>query len=312
MRRRRWTREKKIKLGILITLLVVLVGVSAAVVWNGLAPKQPDSVQTGGGESRPAEPEAPSEGQSPQTPAEPEQPEKESSLPVPLSGKYPEMVVEPQEYQPLAEGDKVVYLTFDDGPCKTTPELLDVLDELGVKATFFVTAQFGEGETLEGYLKEISARGHEVAVHSYSHNYKEIYASVDAFLDDYKKMDDLILKATGKRSSVFRFPGGSNAGYNKAIRGALLEEMNSRGLVYHDWNAFNGDVEGANKTEMIHKAVKECSYTDKSVLLMHNIPGKDAVIESLPEIVKQLNAKGYRFATLDGTVKPFQFAKVEG
>ena len=202
--------------------------------------------------------------------------------------------------------------TFDDGPCKTTPQLLDVLDELGVKATFFVTAQFGDDATLEGYLKEISARGHEVAVHSYSHNYKEIYASVDAFLEDYKKMDDLIVKATGKRSSVFRFPGGSNAGYNKAIRGALLAEMNSRGLVYHDWNAFNGDVEGANKAEMVQRAVKECSYTDKSVLLMHNVPGKDAVIESLPEIVKQLNAKGYRFATLDGTVKPFQFAKVEG
>ena len=87
--------------------------------------------------------------------------------------------------------------------------------------------------------------------------------------------------------------------------------MNSRGLVYHDWNAFNGDVEGLSKDEMVKKAVKECSYKDKSVLLMHNIPGKDAVIEALPSIVTKLKEKGYRFAKLDGTVKPYQFAKAE-
>lgn len=237
--------------------------------------------------------------------------EEERKKVKPISGLYPKMVVEKQAFKETNPEDKVIYITFDDGPWAETERLLDTLDSLDIKVTFFVSGQFDDDKGLVKKIKMIHKRGHEVAVHSYSHDYKEIYASVEAYLKDYKKMDDIIVKATGKRSSVYRFPGGSNNGFNEAIRNDLLKEMNSRNLVYHDWNAFDGDTEGYNTSQMVERAVRECSSMNRSILLMHDLPAKKEVVDALPQIVNQLKAKGYRFEKLDGTVEPVQFAKVQ-
>lgn len=206
------------------------------------------------------------------------------------------------------QSKKNVYLTFDDGPCSTTPQLLDVLDKYNVKATFFVTAQFMNKKELIAMIREIDRRGHTVAVHSYSHDYGTIYNSVEAYLADFDKMDDIIFEATGKRSRIFRFPGGSNTGYNEGIREELLSVMQERGLVYFDWNAYDGDCDGYDQSAMIERAVKESSYSDHSILLMHNIPGKNTVIHALPEIIRQLDAQGHHFPALDESVKTVQFS----
>lgn len=205
------------------------------------------------------------------------------------------------------EPEKVIYLTFDDGPYKNTPELLDLLDKYNVKATFFVTAQFMNEEELIEMIKEIDERGHEVGVHTYSHRYDEIYSSVDAYINDYKKMDDIIYKATGKRSKIFRFPGGSNTGYNEDFRDELISTLENMGLTYYDWNAYNGDSDGLTAYEQINKAVTESSYTNKSIVLMHDAPGKEEVLDTLPSIIEQLQEKGYEFHALNESVEPIQF-----
>jgi peptidoglycan/xylan/chitin deacetylase (PgdA/CDA1 family) len=234
------------------------------------------------------------------------------NLPTPLSGEYPDMVVEKLDYKEEVPGDKVVYLTFDDGPWSGTPQLLDLLDQYGVKATFFVTAQFfDEEEDLVNAIKQIHDRGHEVAVHTYLHEYRDIYASVDAYLEDYKKMDDIIVKAIGTRSHAFRFPGGSNNVYDKDIREDLIREMNSRGLVYYDWNAYDGGCDGYSESQMISSAVEESESQDSSILLMHDTKAQSFILDTLPSIISQLQEAGYRFDVLDGTVKPVQFSKVE-
>lgn len=237
--------------------------------------------------------------------------EEERKKVKPISGLYPKMVVEKQAFKEIDPEDKVIYITFDDGPWAETERLLDTLDSLDIKVTFFVSGQFDDDKGLVKKIKMIHKRGHEVAVHSYSHDYKQIYASIESYLKDYKKMDDIIVKATGKRSSVYRFPGGSNNGFNEAIRNDLLKEMNSRNLVYHDWNAFDGDTEGYTTSQMIERAVRECSSMNRSILLMHDLPAKKEVVDALPQIVNQLKAKGYRFEKLDGTVEPVQFATVQ-
>lgn len=202
---------------------------------------------------------------------------------------------------------KVIYITFDDGPCSTTARLLDVLDECGVKATFFVTSQFLDDNSLVDEIREIKNRGHQVGVHSYSHKYDEIYSSADAFISDYNKMDDIIYQATGKRSEVYRFPGGSNTGYNKTIRTQLISYLSGIGVEYFDWNAYDGDCDGYEGQALIDRAVKESSYKDRSILLMHNIPGKDTVIDAIPSIVSQLREKGYSFDILRGDTEPIHF-----
>lgn len=207
--------------------------------------------------------------------------------------------------------EKVVYITIDDGPTTGTPRLLDILDEYDAKATWFVTGQYMEGSALEDMMKQIHDRGHVIGVHTFSHNYKSIYASVDAYMEDYNKMNKIIVNAIGESSDLFRFPGGSNAGYNKKIRSELLKHVKSEGLVYFDWNAFTGDTEGKSKSEMVSKAVKECGYNNKAILLMHDVPGKDTVVEALPEILSQLQKKGYEFRALDKDVVPIQFEKAD-
>ena len=115
---------------------------------------------------------------------------------------------------------RTVYLTFDDGPSSLTGPLLDVLDRYQVKATFFVVGVNDKNETRD--LKEIVKRGHAIGVHSWSHNYRQIYASVDAFFSDYDRIHQTILDATGVDAKICRFPGGSVNGYDKKVRAAYF------------------------------------------------------------------------------------------
>ena len=205
--------------------------------------------------------------------------------------------------------EKVVYFTFDDGPWTGTPRLLDILDQYNIKACFFVTAQYMDTEPLINMLKQIKDRGHNVAVHSLTHNYKQIYASVDAFMADYDAMDDLIFKATGQHSTMLRFPGGSNASYNKAIRPQLLQAIRDRGIVYFDWNSFDGDVEGKKGQELIDQTIKQVNENTHSILLMHDMPSTAFVHDALPTIIERLKADGYKFELLNENTPPRQFAK---
>ena len=129
---------------------------------------------------------------------------------------YPELYVPIVEKIPVKDGQQAIYLTYDDGPSEETERLLDILDQEGVKATFFVMAQGKSLEDCKKWLKMIVDRGHAIGVHTYSHQYKEIYASPQAFLEDFKKMHDLIYEATGQKITMFRFAGGSVNAYNKS------------------------------------------------------------------------------------------------
>lgn len=102
-------------------------------------------------------------------------------------------------------GKKVMYLTFDDGPSQNTEQVLDILDEHDAKATFFVTNEFPNYVSL---LKEEVRRGHVIGVHTYSHDYAEIYQSTDAYFADIEQMQAVIREQTGRATKILRFPGG--------------------------------------------------------------------------------------------------------
>ena len=76
--------------------------------------------------------------------------------------------------------EKWVCLTFDDGPSKTTPDVLSALNRAGVKATFFVVAT-GNNDKYLPLISEAAAAGHQIALHSASHEYSDIYQSSDAY-----------------------------------------------------------------------------------------------------------------------------------
>ena len=125
------------------------------------------------------------------------------------------LVTEPPEEESIQEPEAKhkVYLTFDDGPSKQTEAVLDILDEYGVKATFFVVGK--EDEAAKQMLAKIAEAGHSIGMHSYSHKYTEIYESLDSFKADLEKIRSLVKEKAGVECSLYRFPGGSSNSIGK-------------------------------------------------------------------------------------------------
>ncbi len=243
------------------------------------------------------------------TPTQPPTP-----TPPPLNTKYgsihPELQVKKQEFVSNEDGQKVIHLTFDDGPSNLQDEFLDTLDEYGAKATFFISAQFFDDAQIVEAIKKLKSRGHQVAAHTYTHVYKDVYTSVETYLNDFKKINDLIKEATGEYSPIYRFPGGSDTGYNESIRKELFEEMNARGFVYYDWDVGSGDSEGLSVSEQVDRVLGNALYYEDCIILMHDGPDKQDTIESLHTLLPEFIDEGYSFKLLDPTVPPTQYAKI--
>ena len=214
----------------------------------------------------------------------------------------------PVSVQPLPGAGKVVYMTFDDGPSDLTVPLLDILDRYHVKATFFVVGVFDKNETAD--LKEIVGRGQAIGVHSYTHDYRKVYASNAAFFSDADKMHDRILRDTGVDTRLFRFAGGSVNAYDRKIAKELKAGLAQRGYVYYDWNVSSGD--GSAKTSaqaILSNALNGVRRHRVSVVLFHNSAPKQATLSDIPKFIETLQGEGYRFASLDPPVDnaPFVF-----
>ena len=126
----------------------------------------------------------------------------------------------PSQPEPLPE--KWVCLTFDDGPSKTTPAVLKALNAAGVKATFFVVAT-DYNEKYLPLLTEAAAAGHQIALHSASHEYSDIYRSTDAYWQDIALLKKRIAPyVDGEAIRYLRFPGGSS--YIESVIGKLKKD----------------------------------------------------------------------------------------
>ena len=215
----------------------------------------------------------------------------------------------PDVYSDTPVGDQTVYenvcyLTFDDGPSEQTPAILDILDRYGVKATFFVV-----GSSVQKYpdiVKEAAARGHVIGVHTDSHVYKDIYASVESYLDDFSAAWQRVYDLTGQKPAVFRFPGGSINQYNKGIYQPLIAEMLRRGFAYYDWNASAEDAVGKPTAESVVQNALSVQ-SKMPIVLMHDGTYTTATAEGLPKIIEGFQSRGYTFGVLTPDVYSVAF-----
>ena len=141
--------------------------------------------------------------------------------------------------------EKVVYLTFDDGPSENTKKIMDILAKYDAKATFFVT---GRNQDYNYLIKDAYNAGHTIALHTYSHEYSTVYASVDAYFDDLNKVGQMVKKEIGFVPHYIRFPGGSSntvsRRYCQGIMSTLTKEVVEKGYQYYDWNGDSTDASG--------------------------------------------------------------------
>ncbi len=200
-------------------------------------------------------------------------------------------IADSKKFALAEEAEKTVYLTFDDGPSdRVTPKILDVLAEEKVKATFFIIGK--NVETRKNIIKREFDEGHTVAVHSYTHKYKEIYSSEESLIKDIDACNEVIKSVTGKYSSVYRFPGGSYGLSQK-----FISAVSAHGLRYVDWNASTRDAEILNATpaQLLKAAVTTSASSNYIVLLAHDSTSKSATAEALRDIIKHYKDNGYVF-----------------
>lgn len=217
-------------------------------------------------------------------------------------------------YSPMPDntvnpGNKVVYLTFDDGPGKYTQRLLDVLDKYNVKATFFVTNGKPAYQNLIG--KE-AADGHTVAIHSASHEYSKIYQSLDAYFEDFDEMNDIIQQQTGEKTDLLRFPGGSSntvsATYCYGIMSQLVCAVEAKGLRYCDWNVSSGDAgEVISSSQVVNNVINGIKANNVSVVLQHDT--REFSVDAVEEIIQWGLSEGYTFLPITDTT-PMSHHKV--
>lgn len=196
--------------------------------------------------------------------------------------------------------EKQVYLTFDDGPSKNvTPQILDILKENDVQATFFVL-----GSRVDLYpdiVKREYNEGHYIANHGYSHKYSQIYENKDTVFQEYIDCENSIKNALENQeynSYLFRFPGGSSGGYYEKVKSEARALLNSYGLAFTNWNCLTGDAENKKTKEAcMEEMIKTKEDQNSIILLMHDANDKNQTVEALPEIIQYFKNEGYTFKT---------------
>ena len=201
---------------------------------------------------------------------------------------------------------KRAFLTFDDGPSSNTNQILDILNERGIKATFFVLGS--NVEKNPEVVKRMYDEGHFIANHGYSHVYETIYQSPQAVLDEYNKCNQVVRDAIGEQeynSHLFRFPGGLVGGKYADIKNQANDLLLQNNIVHVDWNALNGDSETTNPNiEYEMQRIQETVGDKQSVvILMHDAQAKKVTVEALPGIIDYLKGQGYEFKNFYEIIK---------
>lgn len=204
-----------------------------------------------------------------------------------------------------ADGQKVVYLTFDDGPSETvTPQILDILEKENVHATFFVLGKYVDSsEKGKELIKRMISDGDAIGIHTYSHDYNYLYpnrtVNVDNFMSDVDKTRAALKNVLGDdfETQAIRYPGGHMSWKNTEPLDKIFEE---KGYSYIDWNALSKDAEGPKKNaeQLAQEAIKSAGTKEKVVLLMHDTYGKEETAKSLPTIIQYFKDQGYQFKVI--------------
>ncbi|WP_238656119.1 polysaccharide deacetylase [Paenibacillus piscarius] len=205
---------------------------------------------------------------------------------------------------PAAQGkkNKVVYLTFDDGPSAVTPEVLSILQQQGVKGTFFMLGEQAAGRP--ELVNAVYNQGHAIGNHTYNHNYHDLYSGFTEFWRQIKQTEKTVLEITGFRPQLVRAPGGTFDHFDNTYFGLLKQA----GYTVMDWTVDSGDSRrrGVPAAEILRNSAADLS-SPRVVVLLHDGSGHEQSAKALPAIIERYKAAGYEFGLLDAQSEPVQF-----
>lgn len=247
-----------------------------------------------------AKPDAPAKSQSAQekAPTPPAPPAYQSTA----APAVQQAMVAPIDHQQ----PKSVYLTFDDGPnWENTPKVLDILAKSQVPATFFVVGT-QLGPKTQPLLKQMRQAGHQIGLHSSSHDYLKLYpgrsGNPNAITADFAQERQALARLLPDyRPTAFRYPGGHMSWRNLEPSDRALASM---GLTSIDWNSAIGDAISNGPTTVAgmlsyqEKALEAWGEHNATVLLMHDAPGKALTVATLPKLIDWFKARHYQFKAI--------------
>ncbi len=216
---------------------------------------------------------------------------REENLPVVLPAALPRY------------GDRVVYLTFDDGPDPAnTPAILRILGQADVRATFFVVGT--QAEKQPEILRQIYNAGHAIGNHSYNHVYRDLYRSPAAYTAQLRQTDDLLLKTLGVRPRISRAPGGTAGSFTAEYWAALA----AQGYREVGWNVSAGDDSRATAAQIaagVAEQLEARKYLwSHAIVLMHDGRGHAETVRALPDIIRYFKDRGFEFRVVNLETPP--------
>lgn len=200
-------------------------------------------------------------------------------------------------------GEKVIYLTFDDGPSVITNKILDILKEKDVKATFFLIGNQIVG--FEDTVKKIHKEGHSVGLHTYTHKFKRIYRNNDNFIKEMTDCRNEINKITGTNPNIIRFPGGSR----KRLNNEFLNKLHKDNFKIYDWNVqvSDGIKPKTPSSKLFREATKDTASISPIILLMHCDYMHKNTCTALPKIIEYYKQQGYVFKPITENTSELYF-----
>lgn len=209
-----------------------------------------------------------------------------------------------------ADGEKQVFLTFDDGPSRTiTPKVLDILKEKDVKATFFQCGEMIElSQSTEDLVQRVHEEGHAIGNHFYIHDIVKINTGKNLNGEyckaQLKKNDETFKKVLGDdfNCRIMRMPGGFASKERAKYYG--LDEfkgyLKNNSIYSIEWNALSGDADGTNKNrnQLVQEVKKTAEDKSKVIVLMHDTYGKEETVKALPEIIDYFKDQGFQFKVI--------------
>lgn len=205
----------------------------------------------------------------------------------------------------IRNNQKVIYLTFDDGPSPNTEKILNILAKYNVKGTFFVT---GNDASFRHLITRAAKEGHTVGLHTYTHQYS-IYSSEEAFFSDLSNVQSMVKQLTGIDSHHIRFAGGSSntvsRSFSQGIMSRLVQAVQNRGFKYYDWNVSSGDAAGNLVSRDSIVANSTSSSANHICLLMHDSRPKTTTVDALPQIIEHYKKLGYAFLPISDSTPVF-------
>lgn len=201
---------------------------------------------------------------------------------------------------------KRAFLTFDDGPSTNTNDILDILKQNNIKATFFVLGI--QAEIMPETTKRIFEEGHYIANHGYSHIYSHIYSSPEQVLKEFNQCNQIVANTIGipeYNSHLFRFPGGFYGGKYQKIKDQAKQILEQNDILHVDWNALTGDSEKVNPSEeyLMNNLQKTTDGKNSVVILMHDSKAKRITVDILQQGIQFLREQGYEFENFYSIIK---------